>query len=96
MTDGATIFDRELAEFVASMNWSDKATEIEKTLVLGNLNGFVSRLNTGHAHKLLSECQSRIAAQTGVGILSQDPENENPQHEFQELLVDLEDALGKR
>ena len=96
MTDGPTIFDNELAEFVTSMKWSDKATETEKALVLGNLNGFVGRLNIGRAKKLLAECQARIRAQTNVGLVSEDPGNEDPQHEFQELLVDLDDALGSR
>lgn len=44
--------------------------------------------------KLLMTCRARIKAQTDVGLISQDPENEDPQHEFQELLPDLDAALG--
>ena len=33
-------------EFRASMKWSDQSTEIERTLVYGNLNGFVSFLRS--------------------------------------------------
>lgn len=44
--------------------------------------------------ELLATCRHRIKAQTDVGLLSEDPANEDPQHEFQELLVDLNDALG--
>jgi hypothetical protein len=36
--------DRLLASFTASMKWSAEATDDEKTLVLGNLNGFVGHL----------------------------------------------------
>lgn len=44
--------------------------------------------------KLLVLCQTRIRAQTSIGLISADPDNEDPQHEFQELLADLDDALG--
>lgn len=45
----------ELARaFAATMQWSDTATEHEKSLVLGNLNGFASFL-------------SRKAAETSCG-----------------------------
>lgn len=44
--------------------------------------------------KLLALCRDRIESQTNVGVISSDPENEDPQHEFQELLVDLHDALN--
>lgn len=44
--------------------------------------------------KLLLTCRTRIKSQTDVGLISQDPENEDPQHEFQELLPDLDAALG--
>lgn len=41
----------------------------------------------------LRMCRDRIEAQTRVGIVSADPDNEDPQHEFTELLPDIEDAL---
>ena len=45
MTEAKTIFDIELDRFKETMQWSPQATDLEKTLVLGNLNGFVGHLN---------------------------------------------------
>lgn len=45
MTNPTTPFDRALEQFKRNMQWSPQATETEKTLVLGNLNGFVAALN---------------------------------------------------
>lgn len=45
MTNPTTPFDRALEQFKQEMRWSPQATETEKTLVLGNLNGFVALLN---------------------------------------------------
>ncbi len=36
-------FDEALDDFRSNLEWRD-ATDLEKTLVLGNLNGFVSHL----------------------------------------------------
>lgn len=36
--------DEALARFVETLKWSEHATEDEKTLVIGNLNGFASYL----------------------------------------------------
>lgn len=33
-------------EFVKTLRWSDEATETEKTLVIGNLNGFIGYLHS--------------------------------------------------
>jgi hypothetical protein len=35
----------DVDEFVASMKWSDSSTEHEKSLVIGNINGFAAFLN---------------------------------------------------
>lgn len=45
MTNPTTVFDRALEQFKRDMRWSPQATETEKTLVLGNLNGFTALLN---------------------------------------------------
>lgn len=45
--------------------------------------------------KTLETCRARIEAQTNVGIVSVDPDNEDPQHEFTELLPDIDDALRR-
>lgn len=45
MTNPTTVFDRALEQFKRDMKWSPQATEVEKTLVLGNLSGFVALLN---------------------------------------------------
>jgi hypothetical protein len=45
MTNPTTVFDRALDQFKRDMRWSPKSTETEKSLVLGNLNGFVAILN---------------------------------------------------
>lgn len=45
MTNPTTVFDRALEQFKRDMKWSPQSTETEKTLVLGNLNGFVALLN---------------------------------------------------
>jgi hypothetical protein len=41
-----TFFDRELEKFRAKMKWSPQASDLEQTLVNGNLNGFVAHLNS--------------------------------------------------
>lgn len=46
--------------------------------------------------ELLAKVRFRLKAQTDVGIVSTNPENEDPQHEFTEILVDIDDALGIR
>ena len=46
------------------------------------------------ATRVLLECKQRIVSQLNVGIVSADPENEDPSHEFSELLPDIEDALA--
>lgn len=43
---------------------------------------------------LLQMIHTRIEVQTGVGIVSADPDNEDPQHEFSELLPDIQDAMA--
>lgn len=45
MTRPTTVFDRCLERFKREMRWSPQAGETEKTLVLGNLNGFTALLN---------------------------------------------------
>ncbi len=45
MTNPTTVFDRAVEQFKRDMRWSPQATETEKTLVLGNLNGFTALLN---------------------------------------------------
>lgn len=45
MTNPTTVFDHALEQFKRDMHWSPQATETEKTLVLGNLNGFTALLN---------------------------------------------------
>jgi len=39
---GGSVLDKKLDEFIVTMKWSREATEREKTLVVGNLRGFVS------------------------------------------------------
>lgn len=45
MTRPTTPFDRALEQFKKDMRWSPQSTESEKSLVLGNLNGFTALLN---------------------------------------------------
>lgn len=66
MTNPITPFDRALDQFKQDMRWSPEATETEKTLVLGNLNGFVAVLNktlmeTTDAEILAAVSSSKIA-----------------------------------
>jgi hypothetical protein len=53
-------------------------------------------LPTDPAREVLEKCRATIQAQTDVGVLSTDPENEDPQHELTELLPDIDDALGRK
>ena len=46
------------------------------------------------ARMLLHHCRDRLRMQLNIGIISVDPENENPQHEFDELLTDISYFLG--
>ncbi len=45
--------------------------------------------------KLLQTIHTRISNQTSVGIVSADPDNEDPQHEFTELLPDIEGVMAR-
>lgn len=67
MTNPTTPFDRALAEFTRDMKWSPERTEMEKTLVLGNLNGFVALLNK----KLLETSDAEILAAVSAEDLAE-------------------------
>lgn len=44
---------------------------------------------------VLRMVRARLKVQLDVGIVSMDPDNEDPQHEFAELIPDLDDAIAR-
>ena len=71
---------------------AQQATEMVRYLA----DGAPKSSEVTELRELLAKVRFRLKAQTDVGIVSTDPENEDPQHEFQEILVDIDDALGLR
>lgn len=61
-TSALTDFDFSFEEYVNGLKWSDKATEHEKTLVVGNLRGMFSAIREKHNAFVLA------ARTVGVGF----------------------------